>query len=161
MDDIVRPIVLNVIIKEGKILLIKRTLGDYVDYFGLPGGKIEIAEHLSGSAEREAYEETRLNTKFKSLLGFVSEHLWDEDNLKEHFLLYVCEMELISEDEFDYDDELLEWFSLDKLKDSSEEIIPSDMIMIEHFIQKRDCFFFECDMKKQGNRYSIQSIRIR
>ncbi|HDS09810.1 MAG TPA: NUDIX hydrolase [Firmicutes bacterium] len=160
MDDIVRPIVLTVLIKENRILMIKRTLGDYVDYFGLPGGKIEIAEHLSGSAEREAYEETRLKTKFSSLLGVVSEHLWDEDNLKEHFLLFVCSMEIISKDEFDYDDELLEWFDLDKLKEASAGIIPSDLIMVKHFLREKDCRFIECDLKKHDNQYKIISLRL-
>lgn len=155
MNDPALPIVLNVIIKDDSILMIKRTLGDYIGYFGLPGGKIERIEHLAQAAEREAQEETNLKTKFQKLAGVVSEHLWDDDALKEHFLLFICIMDVINEDDEEIDNELLKWFPVDKLRQFEEQIIPSDMIIIKKFIIEKSVQYMECDMKQQGDKYSV------
>lgn len=159
MNESVVSIVLNVIRKDDKILMIKRTLGDYIGYFGLPGGKVEVTEHLSGSAVREALEETNIKTKFNKLLGMVSEHLLDEDRLKEHFLLFICDMEMISDDEAFYDEEILKWFPVNNLDKFEGEIIPSDLIMIKNFIINKSCNYFECVLGKKNNKYSIVSTK--
>ncbi len=47
-----------VIIDDNKILLIKRVKEHYVGYWGMPGGRIEFAEHVEKAAVREFKEET-------------------------------------------------------------------------------------------------------
>ncbi len=135
MNESVVSIVLNVIRKDDKILMIKRTLGDYIGYFGLPGGKIEVTEHLSGSAVREALEETNIKTKFNKMLGMVS----DDDAF--------------------YDEEILKWFPVNNLEKFENEIIPSDLIMIKNFIINKSCNYFECVLRKQDNKYSVVSTK--
>ena len=57
MADPALPIALGALVSKNKILLIKRTKGDYVGMWCMPGGKIEKKEHLSESAPREIFEE--------------------------------------------------------------------------------------------------------
>ena len=48
------------VIREGKILLIKRKYNPFKDKWALPGGFIEEGESSFAAAERELYEETNL-----------------------------------------------------------------------------------------------------
>ncbi|MFD1608801.1 NUDIX domain-containing protein [Oceanobacillus luteolus] len=66
---------LVVIVKNQKILLIRRNKGDF---FGLvpPGGKIQFPETFHESAKREVFEETGLtlnNLQLEGLSGYINE----------------------------------------------------------------------------------------
>src|SRR3989338_2570723 len=66
------PSVDGVIIKDGKVLLLKRAVKP-VGKWCLPGGRIEFRESAENAAEREILEETGLRTKVKRLVGVYSE----------------------------------------------------------------------------------------
>ena len=66
------PSVDGVIIKDDKVLLLKRAVKP-VGKWCLPGGRIEFRESAENAAEREILEETGLRTKVKRLVGVYSE----------------------------------------------------------------------------------------
>jgi len=92
MGDLPLSIAISALIKDNKILLIKRKKGDYVGLLGLPGGKIEKGEHVGEAAVREILEESGIACEFRNHLGFVSEHLVENGEVSNHFLLHVCEL---------------------------------------------------------------------
>ncbi len=58
-------IALGIVIKNNKILLLKRTKGDFVNLLAIPGGKIEANEHVKDATIREIKEETGIESDFK------------------------------------------------------------------------------------------------
>lgn len=137
------------LVKGGKILLIKRIKGDYVGMWGLPGGKIERDEHTSEAAVREIREESGIDSRFVSLLGHVSEHLIEDGKIASHFLLHVCELEPKTTEIRNGREGELKWVDLGNLP--KEEIIPSDLLMVERMVRKREGRYYNCAIEKKGN----------
>jgi 8-oxo-dGTP diphosphatase len=61
------------IIKDKKILLIKRKNNPYKDKWALPGGFVEYKERVEDAVVREVFEETGLKTKVRDLIGIYSD----------------------------------------------------------------------------------------
>jgi len=61
------------VLKDNKILLIKRKNNPYKDKWALPGGFVEYGEIVENTVVREVLEETGLNTKVKKLFGVYSD----------------------------------------------------------------------------------------
>ncbi|XRO74697.1 NUDIX domain-containing protein [Methanocaldococcus sp. 28A] len=62
----------GIIVKDNKILLIKRKNNPFKGCYALPGGFVECGETVKEAVVREIREETGLITKVKSLLGVYS-----------------------------------------------------------------------------------------
>lgn len=62
-----------VIVKEGKILLIKRSDNHL---WAVPGGLAEVGETLAEAAQRELWEETGIVGQITKLLGVFDSRLW-------------------------------------------------------------------------------------
>ncbi len=62
-----------IIIKNKKILLIKRATEPYEDSWALPGGFVELGETLEQAVTREIEEETCLKTEPLKLVGAYSD----------------------------------------------------------------------------------------
>ena len=151
-------VVISALIVDNKLLLIKRARGDYIGYWGLPGGKIEKDEHLSDAAVREIYEESGIKSDFKEHIGFVSEHLLEDGSIIKHFLLHICEL-VPKTREIKADKEgKLDWFSLDKLEEMKASIIPSDYLMIENMIRKRRSNYYNCVIEKIGDNHILRKF---
>lgn len=147
-----RPLAVAIcaLVRDGKILLIKRIKGDYSGLWGLPGGKVEKEEHLSEAAVREIREESGIDSAFVSFLGLVSEHLIEDGKIKSHFLLHVCELEPKTTEIRNRQEGELKWFDLGNLPKG--DVIPSDLLMIEKMVKKREenrCY--NCVIEKTGN----------
>jgi 8-oxo-dGTP diphosphatase len=54
-----------VVIKEGKVLLVKRSYSPQKDKWAIPGGSVNLGETLQEAAEREVMEETGLTIAAK------------------------------------------------------------------------------------------------
>lgn len=68
--DAIKPSVSAVIFNEaGEICLQKRS---DINYWGIPGGNLEIGEGVEGGLLREVIEETGLRVKVESLVGVYS-----------------------------------------------------------------------------------------
>lgn len=62
----------GLIIREGKILLVKRNHEPYFGFWAIPGGYVELNETCEEAVVREVKEETNLKTKIKNLIGVYS-----------------------------------------------------------------------------------------
>lgn len=62
----------GLIIKEGKILLVKRKRQPYKGLWAIPGGYLEFGETCEEAVVREVGEETGLKTKIKDFVGVYS-----------------------------------------------------------------------------------------
>lgn len=62
-----------VIVKDGKIALIKRKNEPFKGCWALPGGFVDYGEKVEDAAVREALEETSLHVELLALLGVYSD----------------------------------------------------------------------------------------
>ncbi len=144
------------LLQDGKILFIKRVKGSYIGFWGLPGGKIEKNEHVSDAAVREIFEETGIKSTFVSHLGFVSEHLKEENIVHQHFLLHLCELSPQTTTLIPGKEGALQWFSLAELPAMKDKIIPSDYLMVERMVLRREKTYYNCVVEKRGEEHVIQ-----
>ena len=63
----------GVIIKNGKILLVKRRNEPFKGRWALPGGFVEYGETVEKAVLREVKEETGMDAKIKKLVGVYSD----------------------------------------------------------------------------------------
>ena len=61
-----------VILKENKIVLIKRRNAPFKEYYALPGGFVDYGEKVEDAVIREVKEETGLKTKIEKLVDVYS-----------------------------------------------------------------------------------------
>jgi len=151
-------VVIAALIHEGKILLIRRRRGDYVGLWGLPGGKVEKDEHLSRAALREIAEEAGINAEFKGYLGLVSEHLEEGGRVTQHFLLHLCELTPRTTVIADNGEGTLGWFRCDGIASMRDQIIPSDFLIIQKMVNRRDKTYYNCVLQKSGSGYVLKEF---
>lgn len=156
MHDYPLAVAIAALVSGSRILLIKRTKGDYMGLWGLPGGKIERNEHVSEAAVREISEETGIRSTFKSHLGFLSEHLVENNEIKEHFLLHICE--LVPEEIPEIENNNLKWFEISGIEKQKEMIIPSDFLMIEKIILNHEGNYYNCVIEKTGDSHILRKF---
>jgi len=63
----------GVVLRDGKILLIRRSTSPYVGYWALPGGFVELGETVEEAVAREVKEETDLTCVPAGLVGVYSD----------------------------------------------------------------------------------------
>ena len=157
--DLPLAVAISALIKDNKILLIKRAKGDYAGLLGLPGGKVETNEHLSQAAIREILEESGIKSIFKKHIGFVSEHLIENKEISKHFLLHVCELEPVNTKISSNSEGRLAWYKLNDIQKIKDKIIPSDLLMIEKMIINKEKEYYDCVIEKEGNEYKLKEFR--
>jgi 8-oxo-dGTP diphosphatase len=101
------------IVKEGRILLVKRDTEPFKGFWALPGGRLEGDETLEECCIREAKEESGLEVEIVRLLGIYSDPA--RDPRKIIAVAYLCRPK--GGKEFPQLGEISEvkWFSLDAL----------------------------------------------
>ncbi len=72
-DRTPRVAVDGVLIREGKILLVRRGKEPFKGKYALPGGFLEYGERAEEAVLREVYEETGVKAEVKDLLGVYSD----------------------------------------------------------------------------------------
>ncbi len=77
-----------VIIRDGKVLMIKRGHEPNKGKWSIPGGKIELGETVDEAAQREVFEECNIKIEILKLL-FVGENIVRDNTgrVKYHFVL--------------------------------------------------------------------------
>ena len=86
-----RPIggVGTVLIKDGKVLLIKRASEPDKGMWSIPGGLIEYGETAEDAAIREVFEETGLKVEKVQFVDAVTKVIYDEEEKVEyHFSIF-------------------------------------------------------------------------
>jgi len=63
----------GIVLKDGKILLIKRKIQPFENMWALPGGFVNYGEKTENAVIREMFEETGLKTKVNHLVGVYSD----------------------------------------------------------------------------------------
>lgn len=77
-----------VIIKDGKILMIKRAFDPGKGRWSVPGGLVEVGERLAEACEREAEEETGIKVKVLEMIGAYDMIVPDDSGkIKYHYVL--------------------------------------------------------------------------
>jgi ADP-ribose pyrophosphatase YjhB (NUDIX family) len=148
-------IAVSALVRDGRILLIKRIKGSYAGLLGMPGGKIELNEHASDAAAREVLEESGIRSRAKRFAGIVSEHETEGGNVLNHFLLFLFELEPEGTEITEGAEGKAEWVGLAELEGMRDRIIPSDFEMISRLIGKGGGYY-ECVMEKSGGSYLLK-----
>jgi 8-oxo-dGTP diphosphatase len=154
-------VVLATLVHDNKILLIRREKGYYIGLWSLLGGKIESNEHISEAAVREVREESGIHCEFIEHLGSVSEHLIENKEVEQHFLLHVCKLKpktanmLVMPETYEGK---LEWFELEKLDESKHLIIPSDYLMIKKMLLNKEKNYYNCIIERIGKDHILRKF---
>ncbi|VVB76967.1 ADP-ribose pyrophosphatase [uncultured archaeon] len=156
MADAPLAVAVAALIKDGRILLIKRAKGSYAGMWGLPGGKIEGAEHASEAAVREVLEESGIASEVKRFMGVVSEHLIEGGRVLNHFLLFIFELDPKATNVTAGAEGRIEWIGLKGIEDMKKEIIPSDFAVIEGMLGGEGAGYYDCVLEKSGDDYLVR-----
>ena len=110
-----------VVIKDGKVLLVKRGVDPNKGAWAIPGGSLKLGETLQEGAEREIMEETGIIIKAGKPFYFFDFFEKDEDGrIRFHYVVADMESEYISGELQAGDDALdARWVSPKELKDLS------------------------------------------
>ncbi len=118
-DTVLRPIpaVIAVVLKENRILLVRRANAPDAGRWGFPGGKIEIGETSQACAIRELKEETSVVAEALDVFTSVDSFDYNNDGcLQFHYVLVAVLCRWTRGDPVAADDALdAKWFSIDDL----------------------------------------------
>ena len=91
----------GIVLRDGKILLIKRKNQPFEGKWALPGGFVEYGEKTENATVREVFEETGLMTKINHLVGVYSDPNRDPrgHTVSIVYVLDICNGELKSGDD--------------------------------------------------------------
>lgn len=141
---------------EKQLLLIKRKKRPFINQWALVGGKWDFGETLETAVAREVFEETGVTCELTAVRGMVNERLLSPEasNKAAHFLLFVCELAVLSGEACEQNEGAVGWFSLDQIDKLAKEqrIIPSDYKMICQFGKTPVSMpLIEADMLRHGD----------
>jgi ADP-ribose pyrophosphatase YjhB (NUDIX family) len=106
-----------VIVRDGKVLIIRRGTEPLKGQWSIPGGVLELGETLHQGAAREALEETGLTVEADEVLEVVDRIVPDPDGrTRYHFVLidFLCRV-LSGEAHAGGDAEAVQWVTADDL----------------------------------------------
>jgi mutator protein MutT len=108
-----------VIAKDGKILLEKRRNDPGKGKWSVPGGIVELGEHVEEAVVREVKEETGLEVEKPEHIDIVDNISFDEQGkIKYHFVIIDYLVKLVGGKlKAASDAEELEWVTLDDVED--------------------------------------------
>jgi len=103
----------GIIIKDNKILLIKRRNNPFKNNWALPGGFVEYNEKCEDAVVREIKEETNLDTKIIRLFGVYSD---PERDPRGHTISVIYLLKIVSGKPHSGDDaKEIDYFSFENL----------------------------------------------
>ncbi|WP_280771600.1 NUDIX hydrolase [Salipaludibacillus daqingensis] len=83
--------VYGICVEDGKLLVINKSSGPYINRYDLPGGSLEVGEALSLAVKREFLEETGLKIEIEKNLGVIDfklPWLWRDFTDVHHIAVY-------------------------------------------------------------------------
>ena len=118
-----RPVAatIAVVIRQGRVLLVRRRNPPDAGRWGFPGGKIEFGETVLAAAERELFEETAVRAKAQQVFTAVDALDFDgERAVRAHFILVAVLCRWVSGQPVAGDDALeADWFDLKTLDEAN------------------------------------------
>ncbi len=118
------------LMRDGAVLLVRRSRGPFAGCWSLPGGKVEAGESLEDALRREVREETGLEVDVGPLAG-IREQLPGRGTAG-HYVIVVFRCELTRGELRAGDDaEAAEWVPLDEVRSRDvtpglEDVLPRD-----------------------------------
>ncbi|MCX5854565.1 MAG: NUDIX hydrolase [Deltaproteobacteria bacterium] len=108
-----------VVLKDGKVLLVKRGIAPSKGLWAIPGGSLKLGETLQEGAEREILEETGVVVKAgKPFYSFDFFERDDDGRIRFHYVVVDMMADYISGDVQGADDALeARWVSPEELND--------------------------------------------
>jgi ADP-ribose pyrophosphatase YjhB (NUDIX family) len=125
------------VVKDGKVLLVRRGNEPGKGKWSLPGGRIRFGERSEEAALREMREETGLEVRLRRVVDVV-DVFWRSEmgELLEHFVIVDFEAEVIGGELRPADDALdARWFSPEELK-GLEMTESTRRFLEEHFLDR-------------------------
>jgi ADP-ribose pyrophosphatase YjhB (NUDIX family) len=150
------PIVVCILVFNNKVLLVRRDKGAYSGLIGLLGGRINKYEHISITAKRKMKEESGIICHFNRYLGVISQQMYEKKKLIESFIIHVCELRpknITSSTNKNYS-----WYDLKNIKNFREQMIPSDIIIIDNMYLKKGKNYYNCIVEKIDNIHILRKI---
>ena len=86
-----KPCAETVIIRDGRVLLLRRTIEPFFGYWDIPGGFLEEDELPEAAAIREAREEADLDVELQGLIGMTLDDYPGEEKLTVLTVSYLAE----------------------------------------------------------------------
>jgi ADP-ribose pyrophosphatase YjhB (NUDIX family) len=127
------------VVKDGKVLLVRRGNEPGKGKWSLPGGRIRFGERSEEAALREMREETGLEVRLRRVVDVV-DVFWRSEmgELLEHFVIVDFEAEVIGGELRPADDALdARWFSPEELK-GLEMTESTKRFLEEHFFGRAE-----------------------
>jgi ADP-ribose pyrophosphatase len=161
------PVVLIALFNENKILLAKRKREPYKGFYGILGGRQTFGKLTKDIVTKEVLEETGFSVLEDTIetRGLYSEILLDNaGNPKDHFIFRVCKAEIdskVTEDLEKTDIEKFEWFDLPLNNKIKKNIIPTDLIMLEHVLSEKKHEFKEFVVQETENPNEIKIVYLK
>jgi mutT (mutator protein) len=132
-------IVGTIILKDGKILMVKEAKEKCYGKWAFPAGHIEPNEAIYDGAKRETYEETGCTVELKKAFPVFLKNTNDSKIVMMHFL-----SDLVNEENSYDKDEILEtkWISIDEIKNMDEKEFRSSAVVkqIINDIEKQNLY---------------------
>ncbi len=146
----------GLIIKNEKILLIKRSKPPYREKWSLPGGKLENNEFAKSACIREIEEETGLKTKEIKLVGIVNEFLTE---IKNYYQFTIWVYQIIPFSFLTKNCKEIDFFNLKAfLHSKKNKFNAADSFFTKLFLFKKDKkkLIIELKTKLEKNRHIIK-----
>lgn len=132
-------IVGTIILKDGKILMVKEAKEKCYGKWAFPAGHIEPNEAIYDGAKRETYEETGCTVELKKAFPVFLKNTNDSKIVMMHFL-----SDLVNKENSYDKDEILEtkWIGIDEIKNMDEKEFRSSAVVkqIINDIEKQNLF---------------------
>lgn len=132
-------IVGTIILKDGKILMVKEAKEKCYGKWAFPAGHIEPNEAIYDGAKRETYEETGCTVELKKAFPVFLKNTNDSKIVMMHFL-----SDLVNEENSYDKDEILEtkWIRIDEIKNMDEKEFRSSAVVkqIINDIEKQNLY---------------------
>ena len=78
------------IIRDGKVLIVRRARKPALNLYSLPGGAVEVGEQLADAVVREVREETALDIEPIALAGHREAIMRDKEGQVERHFVILC-----------------------------------------------------------------------
>ncbi len=135
------------VVKNGKILLIKKKRGLGAGKWNGPGGKVQKGEDIAEAAAREVYEEIGIVPDNPRKVGELEFYFGQENNVNWHVHVFVAgDFDGIEKETKEAEPK---WFSMNKIP--FREMWPDDEMWFPLMLQGKKFhgkFYFDKDYKK-------------